>query len=112
LLKPTKLWEQRVKTWLEISKATRALVVLLPALAAILALSNQERLVLPRQNLGLLGVWWVHLTAGVGAIPVFLATRYRHHHRLYCAVEEKVSHVQLSNGKTKAEIVEDTLIVN
>lgn len=121
LVKPTKLWDQEIKFWLNTSKAARGLVVLMPLLALVLALPPDlfafapglsDRLVTARRNLGFAGAWWIHVVIAAGALPVFLVTRYHHHHRLYGIVAEHVRHAQLMNGQIRAEIVEDPIVVN
>lgn len=120
LLKPTKLWEQQVKGLLDISKAARGLVVLLPLLAGILALPSelfsfssrvQTGFVTARQNLGPFSMPWIHLLGAAAAILVYLVTRYHHHRRLYTLVARHVTTVTLSNGDIRAEIVDDPVIV-
>ncbi|HET7696120.1 MAG TPA: hypothetical protein VFK57_10460 [Vicinamibacterales bacterium] len=121
LVKPTRLWDQEIKFWLNTSKAARGLVVLMPLLALVLALPSgvfafapglADRVVTARQNLGFAGVWWIHVLIAAGALPVFLVTRYHHHHRLYSIVAEHVRHAELRNGEIRAEIVEDPIVVN
>jgi len=111
LLKKTKTWDERVARPLDISKSARALVILLPVLAATLAWSDHQLIQLAGERLGYLGAWPVHIAGGIVAIPVFLVARYIHHCRLYEEVIERVTHVELANGKKKAEIVEAELIV-
>jgi hypothetical protein len=111
LLKHTRAWEERIAVPLALSKSARAFVILLPLIAVALAWFGQAELAAAKLRLGVLGAWQFHAAAALVALLVFVAMRYIHHTRLYAEVAQRVSHVQLADGRSKAEVVEAELVV-